>query len=84
MAFIEVKTRNQIAVEYGFSTKTLQRKLSSHLWWLEPRCALTPGYQKLIYETIGWPSEVDATLYDGIPLPVTPDGEGPEEVGDIK
>lgn len=79
MPKIEVKIRQEIAEKYGLHRKTLERKVTRESEWLPARCALTPGYQKLIYETFGWPSGVNAVECESIPLPVVPnEGDEPE------
>lgn len=60
-----IKTRQQIAQEYGVTPKTLKS-------WLEklavqlPCCSLTPLLQKRIYEALGYPDSVKKTDYDPV------------------
>lgn len=50
-----VKTRKQIAIEYGISTKTLWRWLKRENIQI-PKGNITPKYQKIIYDTFGKPN----------------------------
>ncbi len=55
-AHFQVKTRQQIADEYGISARTLRRwlhKSEIHL----PNRMLCPKEQLLIYEEFGYPNE---------------------------
>lgn len=52
-----IKTRKQIALEYGISERTLRRYLKK----LEieiPSGNLTPKSQKIIYENLGYPKSL--------------------------
>lgn len=60
-----MKTRQQIADEYGVSTKTLNNWLILHDIIL-PKCGVTPKYQKLIYEALGYPPCVEKANYEEI------------------
>lgn len=57
------KTRQQIADEYFIHPKTLNRWLIRHEIVL-PKGNLAPLYQKMIYETFGYPISVCKTTYD--------------------
>ena len=54
MIYIQVKTRQQIANEYGISTRTLRRWLTQNDITLPSRL-LGPKEQELIYQTFGRP-----------------------------
>lgn len=56
---ISPKTREQIAHEYGFSTRTLSRRLADSGIRITHRKLLLPNEQKRIYMTLGWPPKVD-------------------------
>jgi transposase-like protein len=62
-----IKTREQIALEYGICRKTL-RKWMATTGSDFPR-HLTLTWQKLIYEEFGFPLEVDEEAYEQIKLP---------------
>jgi len=68
MPSVPPKSRAQIASEYHISTITLRRYLRRHKL-LIPNGSILPAYQKLIYHTLGWPSDVDPIIYQRIPLP---------------
>ncbi|MCD2260212.1 helix-turn-helix domain-containing protein [Psychroserpens luteolus] len=55
MKYLKVKTRQQIAIEYGISPRTLRRWLKQDEIYL-PKRLLTPREQKRIYKKFGWPS----------------------------
>lgn len=62
-----IKTREQIALEYGVCRKTLRK-------WMAITCYdfprhLTVCWQKLIYEEFGYPAGVDEEDYEKIRLP---------------
>ena len=59
------KTRQQIAGEYGFCEQTLRRKLRLHSIKL-PRGLVTPKWQKVIYEALGYPPGVSKTDYEHV------------------
>ena len=52
------KTRTQISDEYDINSKTLKRRLVRAGIELPPG-NITPKYQKLIYETFGYPPKED-------------------------
>lgn len=52
----EAKTRQQIAIEYGISARTLKRKLQQLNIPL-PGGLLFPKEQELIYQKLGKPAE---------------------------
>ena len=60
-----IKTRQQIAEEFTTYPKTLIRWLKKQGVILPP-CALTPKWQKLIYETLGYPPCVNKLDYENI------------------
>ncbi|MGB0863284.1 MAG: hypothetical protein ACPGXZ_10220 [Saprospiraceae bacterium] len=52
-----IKTRKQLALEYGISERTLRRyikKLNIEI----PSGNLTPKNQKIIYENLGYPNNI--------------------------
>ena len=49
-----IKTRKQIAIEYGISERTLRRYLKKFNIEI-PTGHITPRYQELIYSTLGSP-----------------------------
>lgn len=59
------KTRQQIADEYSFCEQTLRRKLRLHSIKL-PRGLVTPKWQKVIYEALGYPPGVSKADYEHI------------------
>jgi hypothetical protein len=62
---LTIKTRQQVADEFNIVTKTLISWLKKHNVIL-PQCSLTPKLQKIIYETLGYPSGVNRTDYDNV------------------
>jgi len=62
-----IKTREQIAREYGICRKTL-RKWMSNTGYVFPR-HLTPSWQKLIYEEFDYPFSIDEQVYTLIRFP---------------
>ena len=50
----KTKTRSQIALEYGITTRTLRRWLKSHKVNI-PNRLICPKDQQKIYETFGYP-----------------------------
>jgi DNA invertase Pin-like site-specific DNA recombinase len=50
----KVKSRQEIAIEYGINRKTLQRWLDRENIKL-PHRLLLPREQDIIYQTFGWP-----------------------------
>ncbi len=50
----KVKTRQQVADEYGVSTKTLSRWIKRRNLAIE-NGLLTPAMQKMLYEALGLP-----------------------------
>lgn len=65
---MQCKTREQVAKEYGISTKTLSRKLAAKGIDL-PKGLIFPRWQKLIYQQLGWPDSLDQAKYDSITTP---------------
>jgi predicted transcriptional regulator len=59
---LKLKYKQEIADEYGFTPKTLQRKLAAKEKFL-PRGYLSPLQQREIYETLGYPPSVDMQAY---------------------
>lgn len=60
------KTRQQIAAEYGWrSLQTLRNKLKQNKIDL-PSGSITPKWQKVIYETFGYPSSVQKEDYKDV------------------
>ncbi len=57
-----IKTRPEIAKEYGVTPRTLQRWIKKVLPVLL-HVTLTPSFQKMIYEKFGYPKCVDSTEY---------------------
>ena len=53
----EVKTRQQIAIEYGISPRTLKRKLQK-LGIFLPSGLIFPEEQTLIYQKLGKPDKI--------------------------
>lgn len=62
-----IKTRQQIASEYGVCRKTL-RKWMAITGYTFPR-HLTLSWQKLIYEEFGYPLGIDEEQFELIKLP---------------
>jgi transposase-like protein len=62
-----IKTREQIALEYGVCRKTLRKWMATTEYGF-PR-HLTLAWQKLIYEEFGYPMEVKEEAYERIKLP---------------
>lgn len=60
-----IKTRQRIAGEFNTYPKTLIRWLKVHGVILPP-CALTLYWQKLIYETLGYPPSVNKSDYENV------------------
>lgn len=58
-----VKTRTQIAEEYGISRKTFYNWCKEAKLELPKERALNPIYQKLIYDTFGKPKIAKAPPY---------------------
>ena len=62
-----IKTRQQIAREYGICRKTLRK------WMTITGCTfprhLTLSWQKLIYEEFGYPLDIDEGKFELIRLP---------------
>jgi len=56
------KSRQQIALEYGVCTKTLNKWLRSAGINL-PRGIVTPNHQKIIYEEFGVPNFTSSSPY---------------------
>ncbi|RAJ16225.1 Homeodomain-like domain-containing protein [Olleya aquimaris] len=54
MQYNQVKTRQQIAIEYGISPRTLRRWLKQNNIILPCRL-LCPKEQSIIYKTFGYP-----------------------------
>jgi hypothetical protein len=59
---LTLKTRLQIANEYGVHVRTLSRWILKHDLII-PEGLLTPRYQKIIYEKIGYPPYIVAEWY---------------------
>jgi hypothetical protein len=59
---MEYKYRKEIAKEYGFTVKTLNRKLKS-VSLLIGRGLLSPSQQKQIYDQLGYPKGEDPNGY---------------------
>ena len=60
---IEIKTRQQIAEEYGWkSVQTLRTKLRQYEIEL-PNGSITPKWQKIIYDCLGYPSGISKSTY---------------------
>jgi methylphosphotriester-DNA--protein-cysteine methyltransferase len=53
-----VKTRQEIAAEYGISPRTLRRWLKKHNIIL-PNRMLCPNEQKIVYNLLGSPNQID-------------------------
>jgi hypothetical protein len=62
---VTCKTRQQIADQYGFSRQTLWRKLRRHGIELPPGL-ICPKWQKLIYNTLGYPSGISYKDYEQV------------------
>lgn len=74
MTLIPFKTRSQLAQECAVHLRTVSRKFEQLAPHLPKRQRLSPSYQKLFYVHYGWPSSVDRSLYENIPLPPPPAG----------
>jgi|GEM_PF-2254676 hypothetical protein len=64
---MKIKTREQIALEYGICRKTLRKWLAS-TEYLFPR-HLTLPWQKLIYEEFDFPLGVEKEPYGEVKFP---------------
>ncbi|SER47281.1 hypothetical protein [Neolewinella agarilytica] len=64
---MQIKTRSQIAVEYGVCRKTL-RKWMADSGFEFPR-HLTTSWQKLVYEQFDYPPGVEYESYQSVRLP---------------
>ena len=62
-----IKTREQIALEYGVCRKTLRKWMSTTGYGF-PR-HLTLAWQKLIYEEFGYPEDVNDDMYEQVKFP---------------
>ncbi|MBC6995977.1 hypothetical protein QWY85_10960 [Neolewinella lacunae] len=61
----KLKFKQDIAAEFGFSEKTLQRKLTA-LGLSLPRGYLSPLQQRELYEALGYPEGIDKEAYRGL------------------
>lgn len=61
----KVKTRQQIASEYGYSYSTLWRRLNKHGLDLSSGL-ISRRWQKMIYETLGYPDGISPNDYDDV------------------
>ena len=68
------KHKNEIAVEYGVNRKTLYNRLKRRNISL-PRGLLSLEQQKIIYDCLGYPAEVNKKDYD----PLMDEKENKEE-----
>ena len=59
------KTRQEIAAEYGWSVQTLRTKLKANNIFL-PSGLITPKWQKIIYEELGYPASVAKSQYEDV------------------
>lgn len=62
-----IKTREALAREYGMCRKTFRKEMKA-LGYDFPR-TLTPPWQKLIYEELGYPDGVERADYVKVDLP---------------
>jgi len=64
-ASVTVKTRQEIAGEYGYCRQTLGRKLIQH-GILLPKGLVSLKSQKIIYETLGYPPGISKEDYENV------------------
>ena len=63
---IPVKTREEVAIEYGITVKILNAQIIKYDLPIKPYASLFPKQQKIIYETLGYPPSVKRSLYDEV------------------
>ena len=63
---IDVKTREDVAQEFGVSIKVLNAHIEKHHIEIPPYTLLFPKQQKEIYEKLGYPPSVDRSLYENV------------------
>ena len=64
---MQIKTRSQIATEYGVCRKTLRKWMAST--GIAFPHSLTVSWQKLVYEEFDYPPCVDYEIFESIRLP---------------